>query len=296
MTVLSVDLGGTTMRAAVVAADGTLRERATEPTPTDAPCPDALNKLIESVRAGAGETGTPIDAVVVGVPGRVNYSRGALEHAPNLPPAWPGELTERHLAALLELPVHLANDADLAAVGEAWYGAGEGYRDVVYLTISTGMGAGVVLNSRVLRGTRSFAEIGHTILSLPDLAVGRPATAEDLGSGTAMAANAQAAGLQAEGADLVALVRAGDARARAVWDATLRAAGAAAVNLAHLFSPDVLVIGGGLGRNGDLVLDPLRELLAEHGPRGLAAPIAVVEAELGDDSGLIGGAAWLRAI
>lgn len=176
-TVLSVDLGGTTMRAAVVDADGTLRDRATERTPTDAPRPEALEVLIASVRARADEARMPIDAVVVGVPGRVDYAKGRLEYAPNLPSTWLPDLTEGHLAKLFDLPVYLANDADLAAVGEARFGAGAGYRDVVYLTISTGIGAGVVFDSRVLRATRSVAEIGHTILSVPHLADGLPATA-----------------------------------------------------------------------------------------------------------------------
>ena len=76
----------------------------------------------------------------------------------------------------------------------------------------------------------------------------------------------------------------------------MRAAGATVANLAHLFSPDVIVIGGGVGRNDALVRDPVVDLLERHGPQGLVTPIEVVQAALGDDPGLIGGAAWPRAI
>lgn len=289
--VLSVDLGGTTMRVGVVAPDGTLLQHEAEPTPHQDDCPESLERLMASVR----DCGARFAAVVVGVPGRVNYREGRLEHAPNLPRTWLPELTENRLGRFFDVPLHLANDADLAAVGESWFGAGVGYGDVVYLTVSTGLGAGVILGGRLLRGARSLAEIGHTVLSLEALAAAGPATAEDLGSGTALAANARAVGVEADGAELVALVRAGDAGARAIWETTMLPVAATVVNLAHLFSPDAIVIGGGLGRNGALVLDPARDLLARHGPQGLPVPIAVAEASLGDDAGLIGGAAWVRA-
>jgi len=91
---------------------------------------------------------------------------------------------------------------------------------------------------------------------------------------------------------VVALAEAGDPAARAVWDRTIRAAGIAIVNLAHILGPDAIVVGGGMGLNGELVHQPVRALLAEHGPRNPSRPIEVVAAQLGDDAGLVGGAAW----
>ncbi len=120
--ILSVDLGGTNMRVAVVDEHGEIRYRANEPTPRDARCPEALEQLMASVRDQAGGRGT-FDAIVVGVPGRVDYCAGQLEHAPNLPSTWVTELSEEHLATYFDAPVFLANDADLAAVGETtrWF-------------------------------------------------------------------------------------------------------------------------------------------------------------------------------
>jgi len=293
--ILSVDLGGTNMRAAVVDPDGRIQLRATESTPRDALCPDALERLMDNVRDQGGGRGS-FGAVVVGVPGRVDYNIGRLEYAPNLPPTWVAELTESKLAGHFDAPVHLANDADLAAVGEAFFGAGQGYADVVYITISTGIGAGVVLGGKLVRGTRSLAEIGHTIISVDNLDTAMPATAEGLAAGPALARRAAAMGIDASGADLVALVRGGDHRAGEIWDQTMQAAGSTVVNLAHVFSPDVIVVGGGVGRNGSLVTDRLTELLEEHGPQGLAVPIVVTEASLGDDPGLVGGAGWPTAM
>lgn len=293
--VLSVDLGGTNMRVAVVDAEGRILERATAPTPRDAPCTEALDVLMESVRDRGGGRGC-FGSIVIGVPGRVDYAAGCLEHAPNLPPSWPDALSVTNLGQHFDAPVHLANDADLAAVGEAHFGAGRGHTDVVYITISTGIGAGVVLDGHLLRGTRSLAEIGHTILALDRLDSGEPATSELLAAGRALGRRAAAAGVDERGPDLIDRVRSGDAAAGRVWSDTMQAAAATIVNLTHLFSPDVVVVGGGVGRNGALVRDPVLSLLDRFGPRDLVTPIEVVEAELGDDSGLIGAAAWTLAV
>jgi glucokinase len=194
---------------------------------------------------------------------------------------------------VLAVPVALANDADLAAVGEAQFGAGRHYRDVVYLTLSTGVGAGVVFDGRLVHGRRSLAEVGHTVIDREAAAAGQPATLEDLASGTALARLAAEAGLDGDGATVVRLVEAGHPGARVVWDRVVEAAAIGVANLAHLYSPDVVVVGGGLGRVGSLLLDPIRAYLAGHGPRELT--VDVVGAALGDDAGLAGAAGWREA-
>jgi glucokinase len=165
----------------------------------------------------------------------------------------------------------------------------------VYVTFSTGVGAGVVLGRRLVHGRRSLAEVGHTILDLSAAARGRPATVEELASGRALGRLASGAGLSGSGPDTIAAVRRAEPGAAAVWDRVTAAAGAAVVNLAWLFSPEVVVVGGGLGLVGDLLLDPIRAALAASGPPGLDEPIAVVNATLGDDAGLAGAAAWSQA-
>lgn len=196
---------------------------------------------------------------------------------------------------MLGMPVLLANDADLAAVGEASFGAGRGWRDVAYVTLSTGVGAGVVFDGAIVHGRRSLAELGPTILDRAAAAIGDPATVEALGSGTALGRVACAAGLPEDGAELVRLVAAGDEQAGRVWATVVRAAAYGIVNVAHLFSPEIVIVGGGLGRNGSLVLDPVRAELDRFGPAGLPEPIALVEAALGDDAALVGAALWRAA-
>jgi glucokinase len=307
---LAVDLGGTNMRVAAVADDGTMLDRDHEPTPHDADTIDPFLELVERLREHHQVT-----HAVVAVPGRVDHVSGELLHAPNLPPKWFTQINRTTLEAALGVRVTLANDADVAAVGEAYFGAGRGHDDVLYVTVSTGVGAGLVTNGRVLLPRRSGGEVGHTVidrhaalagderrgrsspeegpLAAPTRGDGEPATVEGLGSGTALARMAAERGLGVKGAELVARVQAGDAQARAAWDDAMSAVGIGVVNLVHVLAPTIVVMGGGVGRNGDLVLQPVRDAIARFGPMG--TPPDVVTAALGDDPGLIGAAAWQRA-
>jgi glucokinase len=287
---LAVDLGGTQMRAAIVAADGEVLLRRAMPTPQDAHCPDALMELTGDVLAHDDVT-----HAVIGLPGRVNYRHGRLEHAPNLPAHWVAALEEQQLSGRFDVEVSLANDADLAAVGEAYFGGGRGYADVAYLTISTGVGAGVLLGHRLVAGARSLAEIGHTVIEHMAARQGEPGSLEDLGSGTALGRRAAVVGAPTDGRRIVELVHAGDAAAVAVWQQTCDVISTGVANLAYLFSPQVIVLGGGVGRNDDLLRPEIQRRLVDAGPPSFEPPIAIVAAQLGDDAGLVGAAGWRRA-
>jgi glucokinase len=181
----------------------------------------------------------------------------------------------------------------VAAVGEAHFGAGRGHLDVVYLTISTGVGAGVLVGGRLVLPRYSAGEVGHTVIDRNAAAQGERATVEQLGSGTAISRYAQERTLAARGAEIGDMVRAGDPVAREIWSEVMRAAGLGAVTLAHLYAPTIMVIGGGVGLNADLTLDSIRDALAQLGPQG--PPPEVVAAALGDDPGLVGAAGWRAA-
>jgi glucokinase len=137
--------------------------------------------------------------------------------------------------------------------------------------------------------------LGHTVIDRRADARGEPSTVEALGSGTALTRLAAEAGLPG-GAAFIEVLRAGEPRAVAVWAEVTEALAIGVTNLAFLASPEVIVIGGGLGRVGELLLGPIRDRLARRGPPGLPSPIRVVGAALGDDAGLIGAAAWERAV
>lgn len=281
---LAVDLGGTWLRAAVVGIDGVVIARKAVRTPLEAKAPDALVAL-------AAEFAPGMARAVVGLPGRVDHLWGRLDTGPNIPPSWLEELRSDRLSQRLGVHVELANDADLAAVGEWAFGAARGLSDVVYVTVSTGVGAGVILNGRIARGRRSIGEIGHTVVDRAAARAGQPATLEALGSGATLGRAARRLGF-AHAADLVDAARRRHPAALAALADVLDALSVGLVNAAYLFSPEVLVIGGGLGRVPE-VIDAVAARMAESGPPGLGT--RVVPATLGDDAGLVGAVAWARA-
>ncbi len=286
---IAIDLGGTHVRAAVVDVDGTVTSRVRQTTPHEQPTPSVLVDLIAQVAGGA-----PIRRAVVGVPGVIDYDTEQLIAAPNLPAAWIPMLSDQWLAERTGLDVALANDADLAAVGESNFGAGAEARDVVYVTISTGVGAGIVLGHRLMRGRYSGGEIGHSVIDRARMARGEDGTVEYLGSGTAMSRLAHEAGLSLTGAELAAQVVAGEPVATGVWNNAIEAVAVGVINLCWLVAPQMVVVGGGVGMNSELVLPIIERRVAEFGPT--IEPIQIVPAKLGDDAALSGAAAWWKAI
>ncbi len=290
--VLAADVGGTQMRAALVGPDGRVLLRRSVATPSQADVPASLIDLIATVAAERGHGAAT--SAVVGLPGAVDYEAGRLLWAPHLPPQWADLLSTDSLTAHLDMPVIIANDADLAAVGESAFGAGAASPAVAYLTISTGIGAGVVHGGRVLRGTRSLAEVGHVVIDWRAWGEGAPCTLEELGSGSGVTRLAREAGLGDLGArEVQARADAGEPRAAAIWQQAIAACAAGVSNLVMSFYPSTVVIGGGLGRQDDF-FGPLREMVLER-PGHHPDDLTIVRSTLGDDAGLSGAAAWAGA-
>jgi glucokinase len=290
--VLAADVGGTQMRAALVGPQGEILLRRSAPTPADSDVPAAFTSLVGAVAVEDGY-GSPSHAVV-GLPGGVDYEAGRFLWAPNLPAQWPDQLSATGLSAQLGLPVSIANDADLAAVGEAWFGAGAKSSAVAYLTVSTGIGAGVVNGGRVLRGSRSLAEVGHVVIDWRAWRDGEPSTVEELGSGSGVTRQALEAGLGAASSQEVeAGAAAGEPRAVAIWQQAIAACAAGVSNLVMSFYPSTVVIGGGMGRQ-DAFFGPLRDMVLQR-PGHHPGDLTIVRSTLGDDAGLSGAAAWARA-
>ena len=290
--VLAADVGGTQMRAALVDLEGHILVRRSVPTPAEADVPAAFTQLIATMAADRSH-GTASHAVV-GLPGAVDYEAGRFLWAPNLPEQWPDQLSAAGLSAQLGLPVDITNDADLAAVGEAWFGGGATSAAVAYLTISTGIGAGVVNGGRIVRGTRSLAEIGHVVIDWRAWRDGTPCTVEELGSGSGVARQAREAGLGSVGArEVQAGAAAGEPRAVAIWEQAIAACAAGISNLVMSFYPSTVVIGGGMGRQ-DEFFGPLRAMVLQR-PGHHPDDLTIVRSTLGDDAGLSGAAAWTRA-
>lgn len=206
-------------------------------------------------------------------------------------------LVER-IAARWGHPVAMENDANAAALGEARFGAGRGYHTILYVTVSTGIGAGIVVEDKLYRGSRGLSgEIGHTIV-LPDgprCPCGKRGCLEAVAAGPSIArAYAERAGLATDGfgaEQVFQRAAAGEAPARTVLDNAIRLLGIGLANAINLLDPDIVVIGGGVSRAGDALFVPLREAV-----RSVCAPsppgaVPIVPGELDDTGGVLGAVA-----
>ena len=248
------------------------------------------------------------DAVAIGVPGPLDPSTGVVYDAPNLPGfagLAVGELLSRRLGGC---PVAVENDAKLAAFAEYTVGAGAGADPFLFVTVSTGIGGGLVLAGELFHGLAGTAgEVGHSPTSIdgPACSAGHVGCLEGVASGTGIARRARhavAAGepsslasLAAEAIDAVAVERAalaGDPLALRLFAEGGHALGRALGGLVNLLSPEVVVIGGGLINAGRLLFEPVQHALAEIGFQVPLARTRIVAAALGTDAGLIGATAW----
>jgi glucokinase len=240
------------------------------------------------------------------VPGPVNPWTGVIASAPNLP-GWRDVPFKEIVEAALGLPAHVGNDANLAALGEHSYGAGRGDDDMIYLTVSTGIGGGIIADGRLVLGTAGLAgEPGHMTI-LPDgppCNCGNTGCLEVLASGTAIGREARrrlAAGEASalagqpietvDAEDVVRAARAGDRLAAEVFGEAMGYLGVGVANLVHLFNPRAIIIGGGVSNAGDLLFHPVREAVRRRCMAAFRQDIRIIRAKLGDDVGLLGAAA-----
>ena len=270
---LAVDLGGTRLRVAVFDASAEIISKVV--VSTDGDDPEQLTRVILEANSSSP---VALAGAVIGVPGVVSYRDGRISKMPNLP-RWQDEISGDAISQALGLPVMLANDADLGALGEHRFGAGQGVADMVYVTSSTGVGAGVVIGGQLLRGHWSLAEVGHMVI---DRNTGE--TVEQLGSGTALQRLTGDPGEKTTKA-----AEAGDAAALAAVQATAEALAIGVHNLVHCFMPERVVLGGGFALGaGDFVLAPLREKLSRCDKGCQVRGDDVTLAAGGDDVGLQG--------
>ena len=263
------------MRIALVSLNGRVNERQVVRSPDNNP-----DSLIDALRTAHQQSPCQVAGAVVGVPGMVDYRNQEVVTLPNLP-AWEGAISSSRLSDALGLETLLANDADLGALGEFRYGAGRGTQDMIYIAAGTGVGAGIVLNGRMLRGRYSLGEIGHTII---DRTTGE--TVEQLASGIALQ---KSLGLDAS--QVAERAAQDDPQAKKVFAQLRRDLAIGIRNLVLCFSPELVVVGGGMTTAGEPLLQPLRALLANAGPYHITTRVRVALAQTGDDVGLLGAAA-----
>ena len=306
--ILGVDIGGTKLAAAVATRDGDVLAERREPSQADEG-PDAMiGRATRLARKAADEAGIALDdvgAIGIGCGGPLDPWRGIVHNALNNP-GWIDVPLVASVERELGRPAYLDNDANAAALGEHRFGVGRGVRDLVYLTISTGVGGGLILDGRLYHGVNGNAgELGHISVQVRD---GRRCHCGSIGcleaycSGTNIAARfgeALASGGRSslDGAmpisarEVADAARDGDPLARRVWDETMELLGGGIVSIVHAFNPRLVILGGGVTRAGALLFDPVRRLVAERAMPWLAEPVEIVPAALGERAGVLGAVA-----
>ncbi|HEU4325202.1 MAG TPA: ROK family protein [Roseiflexaceae bacterium] len=290
--VLGLDFGGTKLAAGLVdTTSGTLMSSARRPTPPDAEASlAAMLALAEGLLAGHPDAPA---AVGVSFGGPVEADGRTVRLSMHIP-GWEGQPLAERLERALGLPAAVANDGDAAALAEHRFGAGRGVRNLLYLTVSTGIGGGLVVDGRLYRGERAWAgEIGHLLLKPdgPPCPCGRNGCLEALASGLSIAREMRARRPEQPGVTAQQVAEAaavGDPLARAVWDEAMGWLGVGVASAANLLNPGRVVIGGGLTGAGELLFGPVRRTLAL---RALDPALELAPAALGDAVGIYGGAA-----
>ncbi len=288
--VLGLDIGGTKIAAGVLDPEGGVHGFVT--APADASSETGVVRLFELGRQALSAAGLEIDAVGIGCGGPLDSANGVLV-APLHLPGWRDVPITALASEAFGRPAVLDNDATAAAAGEFRYGAGRGARNMVYLTVSTGVGGGVVMDGKLQRGpSGNGGELGHVTVDWHGRrcrGCGRRGCLEAYCSGTSIAERAQEAGMDgASAADVAQAALAGNPVAAKLWDETCEALACGITSIANLFEPELVVLGGGVVRTGEQLLGPVRERVAED---VMGPPLRIVAAASGDAVGVVGAAA-----
>ncbi|HEY0443358.1 MAG TPA: ROK family protein [Candidatus Limnocylindrales bacterium] len=306
--VLGLDVGGTKLAAGVVAADGGVRSFLSIPARVEEGPEAVIARHLELGREAVTASGldwTDIAAVGIACGGPLDPFAGIIQSPPNLP-GWDDIPLVAIVEAALERPTAVDNDATAGALAEYRFGAGRsrGVRDLVFLTISTGVGGGLVLDGAVYRGAAGNAgELGHLTVDYRGrvCGCGRRGCLEAYASGTNIAVRAREALASNPGSSLsaVATVTArdvaehaarGDELAARIWDETTTILGSAMANILDIFNPELVVLGGGVTRAGDQLLVPVRDAGLRQAMAPAARSADIVLAELGDQLGVVAAA------
>jgi glucokinase len=309
--VLALDIGGTKLAAGIFDSSNGFLGRAIILTHAEEGPDRVLERfmeLAESLVRKIGLKHSQLCRIGVGCGGPLDAETGIIYSPPNLS-GWDAFPLKEKLEEHFGVSAFIDNDANAAAMAEQLFGAGKGYKNIFYITMSTGIGSGIILDGKLYRGTNfSAGEFGHVVMARngPRCNCGGRGCLEALASGTAIAKKARReaarkpesvlsqelfsdAGPTAK--DVVAAARRGDSLARQILSDAAVYVGLGITTAIHLLNPEIVIIGGGLSRSGRLLFDPIRQTVKERAQEYIAGFVRIVPAKLGKDVGIYGALA-----
>ena len=304
--VIGVDLGGTKISTAVSTLDGEILKQTVVAKKGEEGEETVLSRIIgtiSEVLVGADISKDEVEAIGIGSPGPLDAKKGVIITTPNLP--FKNYNVVQPIKDKFGIPVYLDNDANVAAIGEYMFGAGKGTKNIVYFTVSTGVGGGAVLNGQAYRGNTSNAlEIGHMTVDAhgPRCNCGNIGCLEAISSGTAIGKKGrEAAATKVETSlknydnitsyEVFKEAKNGDAVAKEIVDNAMNYLGIGVANAITIFDPEMVIIGGGVSKVGDILFDTVRKVVNKRCFKSMADACKIVPAGLGTDAGVVGAVA-----
>jgi len=313
LPVLAIDLGGTKIITALISNKGQVMAREYHLTLADEGPQSVIKRILFAINHLLGLSNidsSQLDSISIAAAGAIDFDKGLITSSPNLP-GWNDIPLRDTVRRKYKVNTLLINDANAAALGEHHFGAGKGVNNLILLTLGTGIGGGIIINGRLYSGScGSAGEIGHTTIDVngPRCSCGNIGCLEMLASGRAVAKEALRRIRQGERSSLTEIVegnienitaekvsiaaQGGDSLAVEV---VLRAAtylGVGMVNLVNIFNPEMIIVGGGMAKMGDLLLNPARQVVRERAFQLSAGAVRIVPAQLGDNAGVLGAAVF----
>ncbi|MBS4199666.1 ROK family glucokinase [Bacillus sp. FJAT-49732] len=309
---LGIDIGGTSVKLAFLTEEGDIVHNWEIPTNIENNGSSIIPDIGEAVHKKLAELNIPhenLKAAGVGAPGPIDTEKGVMFEAVNL--GWPDNFPLRDLVQeAVGVPVAIENDANSAALGEMWKGAGKGAKDLIAITLGTGVGGGVIVSGDIVHGAKGAAgEIGH-ITAVPQggymCNCGKAGCLETVASATGIVRTAKELLADYTGdsplkglnditaKDIFDSAQAGDELALSTVDTLADHLGLALANIGSVFNPERIVIGGGVSKAGDFLLGKIEQAFKKYAFKPVGESTEIVLAQLGNDAG-IAGAAWLAA-
>ncbi|UCZ52800.1 ROK family protein [Bacillus shivajii] len=297
--VIGVDIGGTKTAIGIVGREGEVKTKKLIPTDQSIPPLTMVKRIVENIKELLEENALSKEEVIgvgIGAPGPLDAKNGQMACPPNLP-NWVNVPVVKEVSTALQLPVVLENDASAAALAEKWLGAGQGTDNFIYITVSTGIGAGIVADGKLFTGTYGNAgEIGHMVVD-PSYGIchcGQKGCFEFIASGTAISRlGSEAVGKTLSTKDVFALYNDRHPEITEIVDDVFVRIGMGCVSLINIFEPEKIIIGGGVSNVGDPLINAVGDYVSKRALSPGGRKTEIVRSGFHGDTGLIGAAALI---